>query len=316
MHENPVSIIIVKEAVDARGDLERVSMTLNQLRYFCMAARCHSITQAAKSLFVTQPAVSIAIRELEKEFSLTLFTHTKKGLELTTEGEAFYREAAALLAASDEMKAHFSDPALFRPTVSLGIPPMLSTIFFPELMDAFHEKHPDIYLELSEYASMRACSMVQDELLDVGLVNMEVYDIDKFSYHVLAEDRLAFCVVSGHHMADEPGITMEQLDREPLVLFSRDSVQCHLLNTVFRSHGIQPHIILHSSQLITTLKFVRQAKCGCFLFSSMLPALSDVKEVPLTPEIPVKIGLVWKKGKYISSHTQTFISFCKEFYME
>ena len=48
-------------------------MTLNQLRYFCNAARCHSITQAAKLMFVTQPAVSTAIRELEKEFSITLF---------------------------------------------------------------------------------------------------------------------------------------------------------------------------------------------------------------------------------------------------
>ena len=52
-------------------------MTLNQLRYFCTAARCHSITQAAKLMFVTQPAVSSAIRELETEFSVKLLSLTK-----------------------------------------------------------------------------------------------------------------------------------------------------------------------------------------------------------------------------------------------
>ena len=49
-----------------------IPMTLNQLRYFCTAAQCHSITKAAKIMFVTQPAVSLALRELEKEFSITL----------------------------------------------------------------------------------------------------------------------------------------------------------------------------------------------------------------------------------------------------
>ena len=55
---------------------KEVSVTLNQLRYFCAAAQCHSITQAARQMFVTQPAVSLAIRELEKEFSIALFNYS------------------------------------------------------------------------------------------------------------------------------------------------------------------------------------------------------------------------------------------------
>lgn len=49
-------------------------MTLNQLRYFCMASRCHSITKAAEELYVTQPTVSVAIRDLEIEFGVSLFS--------------------------------------------------------------------------------------------------------------------------------------------------------------------------------------------------------------------------------------------------
>ena len=94
-------------------------MTLNQLRYFCTAVRCHSITQAAKLLFVTQPAVSIAIRDLEKEFSITLFSYTKNRLELTKEGEAFYEQAVRLLEMSDEMQAQFHDSSRYRPVVEI-----------------------------------------------------------------------------------------------------------------------------------------------------------------------------------------------------
>lgn len=286
-------------------------MTLNQLRYFCTAARCHSITQAAKQLFITQPTISIAIRELEKEFSISLFTYSRNRLELTEEGEAFYARALSLLQMSDEMQSQFSDKTLYRPTVRLGIPPMLSTIFFPDLMDDFHKEHPDIYLELAEYGSIRACEMVQDERLDVGLVNMELYNIDKFSQLVLSNDHLVFCVSPEHRLAQEKEISLSQLDEEPLILFNHDSVQNQLLTQRFRSLDIRPRIILHSSQITTTLKFVRQGNCGCFFFHSMLPYIPEIIGIPVTPILPMKIGLVWKKGKYLSSHTESFLRFCR-----
>ena len=288
-------------------------MTLNQLRYFCTAARYHSITKAAKSLYVTQPAVSIAIRELEKEFSISLFTHTSNGLELTKEGDLFFRHASGLLAQSDEMKLQFSDPAVFKPTIRLGIPPMLSAIFFPDLMDAFHEEFPDIYLELSEYASVRACDMVQEEQLDIGLVNMEMYRIDQFSNLVLADDKLVFCVHPSHHLAGEKKITAGKIDGEAVILSSRDAVQNNILNMHFRAQGVQPRVIMHSNQITTILKFLRQGSCGCFFFSSMLPFLNETVGIPMEPEVPVKIGLVWKKGKYISSYMQDFIGFCERY---
>ena len=291
-------------------------MTLNQLRYFCTAARCHSITQAARQLFVTQPTVSIAIRELEKEFSLTLFAYTKNRLELTTEGEAFFERAAALLEQSDDLAAQFLDHTRYRPTVRLGIPPMLSTLFFPELMKAFHREYPDIYLELAEYGSVRACEMVQEEQLEIGLVNMELYSIDKFSSLELAEEKLVFCVSREHSLAGETRISLRQLDQQPIILFNHDSVQNQVLTQQFRALGIQPRIILHCSQIATTMKFLRQGKCGGFLFSSMLPYVPDVVGIPIQPEIPMKIGLVWKKGKYISTYTQSFIRFCGQYYQE
>lgn len=64
-------------------------MTLNQLRYFCTASRCHSITKAAEELYVTQPTVSVAIRDLEIEFGISLFYRKGNSLILTQEAKSF-----------------------------------------------------------------------------------------------------------------------------------------------------------------------------------------------------------------------------------
>ena len=64
-------------------------MKIVQLQYFCAVTRLHSITKAAAELYVTQPAISSAIKELEKEFSINLFNRTKNHLTLTKEGEEF-----------------------------------------------------------------------------------------------------------------------------------------------------------------------------------------------------------------------------------
>lgn len=67
-------------------------MTLNQLRYFCTASRCHSITKAAEELYVTQPTISMAIRDLEIEFGISLFSRKGNQLSLTQEGESFTKK--------------------------------------------------------------------------------------------------------------------------------------------------------------------------------------------------------------------------------
>lgn len=107
-------------------------MTLNQLRYFCTASRCHSITKAAEELYVTQPTVSVAIRDLEIEFGISLFYRKGNQLILTQEGEALYEKATYILQYCTELQADYSSMARVKPPLRIGIPPMLSTVFFPD----------------------------------------------------------------------------------------------------------------------------------------------------------------------------------------
>jgi len=291
-------------------------LTLNQLLYFCTAARFHSITKAANNLMVTQPAVSIAIKELEKELSVNLFHHTGNRLSLTEEGEGFYRKAAQILSDCEELKMEYVGKNAVKGHVRLGIPPLLSTIFFPEMLDSFHVDHPEIWLELHEYGSIRACQLVQDEILDIGLANLELPDIDKFETMVLMEDPLMFCVSKNHPMAGMDVLDLNDLHQQPVILLNRDSVHNQILTSRFSALGISPKIVMHCSQIATILNFLRQGTCGCFFYKSMLPMFPELVGLPLNADTTTHIGLVWKKGKFQNMGMRHFLSFCRKYYSD
>lgn len=293
-------------------------MTLNQLRYFCTASRCHSITKAAEELYVTQPTVSVAIRDLEIEFGISLFYRKGNQLILTQEGEAFYEKATYILQYCNELQADYSSMSRVKPPLRIGIPPMLSTVFFPELLTAFHQDYPEIAVMLEEYGSVRACDLVQNDTLDLALVNMEQYNIDKFHNVVLANDQVVFCVNKDHRLADKEIVTTKEMSKELLIFFNADSVQNQLLKTRFEMNGYIPNIVMRSSQIYTTLQFIKTGKYSCFLYSSMLDKFTDseITGIPLNPPIHIKIGMIWKKGKYISGDMQTFLNFTRMYYRE
>ena len=293
-------------------------MTLNQLRYFCTASRCHSITKAAEELYVTQPTVSVAIRDLEIEFGISLFYRKGNSLILTQEGEELYNKATYILQYCTELQADYSSMARVKPPLRIGIPPMLSTVFFPELLIAFHDQYPEIAVVLEEYGSVRACNLVQDDTLDVALVNMEQYNIDKFHNAVLANDQVVFCVSNDHKLAEKESVTTKEMSKEQLIFFNADSVQNQILKMRFEMDGYKPNVVMRSSQIYTTLQFVKTGKYGCFLYSSMTDKFSssNITGIPLNPPVRIKIGMVWKKSKYISGDMLTFLHFTRMYYKE
>ena len=288
-------------------------MKIIQLEYFCAVCRYHSITQAAQKLYVTQPAISNAIKELEKEFSINLFTRSKNHMELTKEGEIFYQKASGLLDTISQTASELYDLGQYIPPVRIGIPPLLSTIFFPDMLIAFQKDYPSIPVELLEYGSIRAASLVSEDALDLALVNMNFFEIDKLNSYQILSDRIMFCVSPEHHLAKEKEITMERLKDEPLIMYNTDSVLNHTLYSRFEGLGIKPHVIMHASQLYTIENFINKNLGGAFLYSSLLKNLPKVIGIPVTPMISQEIGLVWKKGKYVNVSVEKYISFTKKY---
>lgn len=95
-------------------------VTLQQLTYLVTAADCGNITEAAEKLFISQPSLSAAIHNLEKEMGVTAFTRTNKGVVVTREGEELLSFARMLLEQADNMKEHFGSGERKAPKFSVS----------------------------------------------------------------------------------------------------------------------------------------------------------------------------------------------------
>ena len=268
-------------------------MKLTQLEYFCVAARYHNITRASKELFVTQPSVSNAIKALEEEFGVNLFYRNNNKLTLTPEGEKFYQNAEELLAHADAVRSELHELRKQITPVRIGIPPMLGTIYLPDMYLSLKEEFPDVDFRLYEYGSIKACELVLEEKLDLAIVNAEQSAIDKCNLHIIDNEDLLFCVSKDHPLAEQSTLLLNMLTDEPLVLFNTDSVQVMTLTRQFKAAGVNPHIVLNTSQITTLINMVKTNHIGCFLYKSMVDMYPELVGIPVFPAIEQRIGVIW-----------------------
>lgn len=288
-------------------------MKLTQLEYFCTAVQCKSITQAAKKLYVTQPAISGAIRELEKEFAVSLFSHSRNKLSLTEDGQAFYLRAAALLQEVETARQELHDLGGARHPVTVGIPPLWGTTFFPDLLRDFGKTYPDISLTFYEYGSARAAALVKEEELDVALVNMSLNDPEQFQSVCIGRDHFVLVVDPAHPFASRTSVTLEELTQVPLVMYNTDSVQNHTIGDRFSQLGLHPNVLIYTSQIYTMKAMIHNNTCASFFYASLLQDHPDMVGIPIEPRIEQKVGLIWRKGKYTPKSVQAFLSFVKDY---
>lgn len=108
-------------------------MTLRHFEVFVAVCECKSITLAAEKLYMSQPAVSIAIKELEGYYGVQLFIRSNRTIYLTDKGEALFREAKAILTQYEHTKVMLKDEAKFN-KVSLGVNVITAETKFSELI--------------------------------------------------------------------------------------------------------------------------------------------------------------------------------------
>lgn len=284
-------------------------MTLTQLSYFCAVCRTHSITRAAETLFVSQPTISTALRDLEKEFHCRLFIHGKNRISLTDEGADFYDEALRILKETEKLKNRFDRRESERP-LRIGIPPILSTICIPELTDRFEEE-TGVPVQLFEYGSIRAGELVEKEDLDVALGNLDMVNLDTYNYFQIMEDSYVFCLSKDHPLVRRGAVNLESLSKLPLLLFNTDSMSTETVISYFQSRNMEIRVKMYCSQLMTLLRVLESGQCGAVLYRSIPVDETKFVKIPL-PGITCKVGILWKKGVFVQENLQKFIDFVKK----
>jgi DNA-binding transcriptional LysR family regulator len=232
-------------------------MLLSQLQAFLEVARARSVSRAADSLFLTQPALTARIQGLERDLGAQLFVRTPRGMKLTEAGDAFLPYAARAietLADGRRMVNAFERGGAGK--LALGAAPAVSTYVLPAVLARFSVGHPRVAVSVRTGHSEELLDLVVRDRVDLGLVRaLRHPDIASTP---LYEDRLLLVVEPEHRFALTGSIELAQIAGEQLVLFDRTSSYTELTNALFRGAGVVPLGVMELDNIEAAKKMVQQ----------------------------------------------------------
>jgi DNA-binding transcriptional LysR family regulator len=196
-------------------------MELRQLRYFVAVAEELHFRRAAARLHMSQPPLSNQLRLLEEELGCPLMIRSRRRVELTAAGEAFLRDAKAVLgelgeAVQTARRIHAGRAGLLR--ISFVGSALLSLV--PDLVKRYRAARPDVELQLRERSTEDQLRDLRAGALDVALLPLPV-DAPDLRTEVLLRERAVAALPAAHPLAALKRVPLRRLAAEPLVLFPR-----------------------------------------------------------------------------------------------
>lgn len=176
-------------------------MTLDQIRIFLAVAERGHVTRAAKSLNLTQSAVSAAIAALERQHDVTLFDRIGRGIALTEAGRSFVATAQELAAQAETAKLVLEDLAQVpRGRLRIFASQTVASYWLPSRLIALHEQFPEVEIGLTVGNTAQAAQAVQDGTADLGFVEGTLPPSD-LRRQVVARDELILVMARDHALA-------------------------------------------------------------------------------------------------------------------
>ena len=193
-------------------------MDFLELQSFVTICDCRNITEAARRLYITQPALSRRIRDLEKELGVTLFVRRSKGIEVTEAGARLYRDAVRML----EQRERFSTKAMRLQGAASAALRLAVAPYFPHVpvlrgISAMAAAHPEV-IQIFNGESGFPGLLVQDRVDLILCVKGEVMGLPDIHYEVLYDSPLSVFVGRGHRLWERERVSWEDLAGETAAL--------------------------------------------------------------------------------------------------
>lgn len=290
-------------------------MDTRQLSYFVQVAKDRSFTLAARNLHLSQPALSKMIKKLEEDLGVQLFDRSEHKMTLTDAGEKLFEEGQKLLSEMAAVTEAIKDTKNLKTgNVSVGIPPVIGTSYFPPLIANFRNDYPGINLSIIENGAVTVYEMVEKGFVDLGLIILPELS-DRIEYIPVIEDEAVLIVHRDHPLANRSSVKFEDLQNEAFALLNETFLIHHHVIKACREAGFEPNIYFSSSQwdFLTELVCLNQ---GISILPRPILARfnsQNIKQIPIDhPEMRWRIAIILKKNRYVSHAARKFIDYIKE----
>lgn len=291
-----------------------MDVSLDLYKIFCTVVRQGNMSSAAKELYISQPAVSMSIKQLEDVFGKPLLVRSSKGIKTTTEGSVIYEYLNQALSLIDTAEKKYLEMAnLETGEVRIGASDTIISCYLLPYVEKYMLAHSNINIKVTNRTTYETIRLLKSGIVDIGFVNLPIQLDD--SIDVYECKSIHDCLVGGpkfRHLA-VCGVTLKDLASYPLMLLERDSNTRVFLDSFAAEHGVMldPNIELGSSELLT--QFAKINLGMTFLIREFLkPEIEKglLYEIPLLEKIPKRsIGLIKLKDVALSYSATRFANF-------
>ena len=214
-------------------------MDTRQLAAFVAVVERRSFSQAAEQLGVTQPAVSLQIRSLEKRLGLQLLDRSGRRVEPTEAGRRLYRSAQRLLAVEEQLLAEIGDEAEgeLHGRLEIGASTGPGGTVLPVVLAEFQEQHPAVHVALSVSDTQRVIEQVSRREIELGVVGA-VRRLRGVVFEPFFRDEVVLAVPKGHRFADTT-VSLDELRQEPLILMQEGAGVRQVIEDELREVGVR-----------------------------------------------------------------------------
>lgn len=289
-------------------------MDIRVLRYVEAIARLGSFTKASAELRIAQPALSIAIKKLEEELGVTLFTREARRVLSTPECLTLLRRAARIFNEFDAVRRDMDAAAnLETGEVKVGLPPMYGLAYFPELIANFHAAYPGIAITAVVGSASDVRRQIEDGVIDIGMLESRRVPLD-WSRVEVGRDETVLAVRSNHPLAKRKKVRPSDLDDLPMVLFDHTFLQRQVLDKRCAEAGVKPKIAVQSNFVPLIVRAVVDGLGAATLLRSLID--SDNRMVPLSFERREMFvfNICWREDHLLSRASRTFVEHARSRY--
>ena len=290
-------------------------MADRRLQVFYTVAKQLSFTRAAEQLFMTQPAVTFQVKQLEDHFNTRLFERNHGRIALTPAGRMVLEYAERILAMSEEMDTRVADltGAVAGPLL-LGASTTIAEFILPQILGEFKALHPEVQAHMTVANSETIVNRVADHTIDVGLIESPSY-LPSLQNEVCCDDELVLICAPGHPLAQHKTVRAQEIAALPFVRREPGSGTREFTDNYLRECGVPPEDLNQVMELGSpeAMKGVVETGIAVAIVSRVTIAkevkLGSLVAVPLSPRLMRTLSVVHPREKFRSRLLTTFVDF-------
>ncbi len=226
-------------------------MTIRYLEIFIAVCETKSTVKAASALHISQPAVSLAIKEIENYYNVVLFDRIGRSLLLTDSGRTFLEKARKIVSLFNSLSQ------LDEQKVTIGSSITIGTYMMPQLIATIKEKDPSLTLSTIVSDSLSIVKLLKEGKIDLGLIETPLAGRKDIESKPFFNDALVAASSQSHTLAKKGSISLEELAAYPLILREKGCASRNIVDALFEKRGIVPTISFES---ISNYSIVEAAK--------------------------------------------------------